>query len=269
MILDKFRINGKVAIVTGSRRGLGKGCALSLAEAGADIVITNTFGATAPKLSHYKLSDRVSEINARAAEVARRVCPPDKFVAGDIGPTGLMLKPYGAAEEAEVFAAFEEQAGALADGGVDLFIIETMMDLREALLALKATKSHNLPTLACMTFDKKPRGYFTMMGNNSKDVVIALAEAGADAVGANCSLRIKDMIGLVSEIRAATSLPIVAEPNAGSPELEDGKPKYIDGPEAIGEMIPELIAAGARIIGGCCGTGPDTIREIRRTIDRL
>ena len=232
-------------------------------DAGADIVITNTFGGTSIKLESYGLSKRASEINKKAAEIAKKVCPEGKFVAGDIGPTGKMLKPYGDATEGDLLEAFDLQARALKEGGVDLFIIETMMDLSEALIAADTALPLGLPVFACVTFDKKPKGYFTMMGQSPEDVAKALADRGASAVGTNCSLKIGDMVGLVGEFSKAVDIPIIAEPNAGRPN------ETIDGPDVFEKILPELISAGARVIGGCCGTTPETIRKMRGVIDSM
>jgi len=238
-------------------------------DAGADIVLTNTFGGTAPKLAAFGLDDRMEEINRRAAEIARSQCPEGKYVAGDIGPTGKLIKPYGDADPEELTEAFARQARALAEGGVDLFIIETMMDLTEALAALSGAKETGLPVFAALTYDKKPRGYFTMMGNKPADAARALVEAGASGVGTNCTLRIGDMVDLVGEIRDAVSVPVFVEPNAGSPELVDGKAKYVDGPKEFAAVVPDLVKAGANIVGGCCGTTPQTIAAARRVLDSL
>ncbi len=238
-------------------------------DAGADIVLTNTFGGTPTKLSNFGLADKAEEVNRRAAELARSVCPEGRFVAGDIGPTGKLLKPYGDADEGKLFGDFELQAKALAEGGADLIVIETMMDLKEAELALKAALATELPVFTCVTFDKKKRGYFTMMGNKPEEAVKSLIDLGATAVGANCTLRIGDMVDLIKEISAASTVPVIAEPNAGSPELENGKPKYMDGPKEFAAKVPDLISAGAAIVGGCCGTTPETTREMRKIIDSM
>ncbi len=237
--------------------------------AGADVATTATFGATSIKLAHYKLSDRAAEINRKGAELAVKSRPAGKFVAGDIGPTGKLLKPAGDADEAMLAEAFTRQALALAEGGVDFLIIETMMDVNEALIALAAAKSTGLPVFVTVSFTKKPRGYFTIMGNKPGDSARALAGAGAAAVGTNCSLRIADMVDVVAEMADAVNIPIIAQPNAGNPETEHGVTTYIDGPEVYGRMTPDLIRAGARVVGGCCGTTPETIRLMRQAIDKL
>jgi 5-methyltetrahydrofolate--homocysteine methyltransferase len=237
--------------------------------AGADVATTATFGATSLKLAHYKLSDRAAEINRKGAELAVKARRAGKFVAGDIGPTGKLLKPAGDADEAMLAEAFTEQAQALAEGGVDFLIVETMMDVNEALIALSAAKSTGLPVFATISFTKKPRGYFTIMGNKPGDSARALAKAGALAVGTNCSLRIADMVDVVAEMADAVEVPIIAQPNAGNPETERGVTTYVDGPEVYARMTPDLIRAGARVVGGCCGTTPETIRRMREAIDTL
>ncbi|MBN2225276.1 MAG: homocysteine S-methyltransferase family protein [Deltaproteobacteria bacterium] len=237
--------------------------------AGADFATTATFGATSIKLSHYGLSDRAAEINRRGAELARSVCPVGRFVAGDIGSAGKLLAPAGDVDEGELKRAFTEQAQALAEGGVDCIIIETMMDVNEALIALSAARATGLDVFVTISFNKKPRGYFTIMGNKPADAARALADAGAAAVGTNCNLRIGDMIDVVAEMAGAVDIPVIAQPNAGNPETEGGVTTYIDGPDVYGRMTPELIRAGARVVGGCCGTTPETIRRMREVIDTL
>ncbi len=238
-------------------------------DAGADIVSTATFGATSIKMAHYGLSDRAAEINRRGAELVRGVCPAGRFVAGDMGSAGKLLPPAGNADEGELRRAFTEQAAALAEGGVDCFIIETMIDVAEALIALAAAESTGLPVFVTVSFDKKPRGYFTIMGNRPADTARVLADAGATAVGTNCNLRIADMVGVAAEMAAAVDIPIIAQPNAGNPEREAGATVYADGPDVYEKMTPELIRAGARIVGGCCGTTPETISAMRRAIDSI
>jgi 5-methyltetrahydrofolate--homocysteine methyltransferase len=237
--------------------------------AGADFATTATFGATSVKLSHYKLSDKAVEINRRGAELARSVCPAGRFVAGDIGPSGRLLAPAGDADEGELKRAFTEQAAALAEGGVDCIIIETMMDVNEALIALSAARSTGLPVFVTVSFNLKPRGYFTIMGNRPADAARVLMDGGAAAVGTNCNLRIADMVGVAAEMAKAVDIPIIAQPNAGNPETEGGVTTYVDGPEVYGRMTPELIRAGARIVGGCCGTTPETIKRMRQALDTL
>ena len=171
------------------------------------------------------------------------------------------MEPLGALTEAEVVAAFAEQAKALAAGGADAIIIETFTDLNEAKSALRAVKEHTSLTVAVsLTYDKGPKGYATMMGVTPDCAATELEAAGADAVGANCGAGIEHMIEIVTAMRPATSLPIWAKPNAGLPELVEGKTVFRQSPEDMAARFSALYHAGARIIGGCCGTTPNHVR---------
>lgn len=238
--------------------------------AGADVVSTNSFGGTPTRLAAHGLEARAFELNRAAARLAREAAPAGRFVAGSMGPTGKFLEPQGPATEAEFVAAYAEQAGALAEGGVDLFIIETQYDLREALAALKGTQSvSRLPVFVTLTFSAFPRGYFTIMGDPAARSAAELEKAGAAAVGANCNLTSEQMVGCISAIRAATSLPVVAQANAGQPvAAPDGTVGYSQTPEDFVRFVPGLVAAGAGFVGGCCGTNPATIRAVARDIRR-
>jgi 5-methyltetrahydrofolate--homocysteine methyltransferase len=186
-----------------------------------------------------------------------------------MGPTGKFLQPQGEFTEAEFEEAYGEQAGALAEGGVDLLIIETQYDLKEALSALKGARraAPSLPVFVTLTFNKFPRGYFTLMGNTVSLSVEALEKEGARAVGANCTLNSEDMVGLVRAFREATKLPVIAQANAGKPALSgDGQVSYSQGLEDYVRFIPEMLKAGANVIGGCCGTDPGYIRKMAEFI---
>lgn len=237
-------------------------------EAGANAVLTNTFGGNSIRLSHYNLQDKAREINFAGARIAVEVRPEGKFVGGDIGPTGKILKPYGPLEEKEAQASFEEQSKALVEGGVDFIIIETMSDLKEALSALKgAKKVTSLPVLVSLAYQKTPRGFFTLMGNSLTECIRTLEDEGADAIGANCNIGSADMINLVEEMRALTNLPIFVEPNAGKPIInEDGTICYEESPEYFTENIIKIYNLGVNAIGGCCGTTPLYIRKIVKRI---
>lgn len=238
-------------------------------EAGADVIQTNTFGASRLRLASFGYDDQVEKINARAAEIAKKVCPEKKFVAGDIGPCGGFLKPVGEFSIEELEESFLEQAKALAPprGGVDFFSIETMYDLREALAAIKVIKTvSGLPIFVSMTFDKKPKGYLTMMGNPISECATELKKAGADVIGANCTLGSDGMIGLVEKLRKNTDLPIIIQPNAGKPELIQGKLVYPQDSESFAENMKIIVKAGANFVGGCCGTTPEFIREIHKRL---
>ncbi len=233
-------------------------------EAGANAVLTNTFGGNSIRLSYYNLQNKAREINIAGARIAIEVKPEGKFVGGDIGPTGKILKPYGPLDEKEAYSSFEKQAKALGDGGVDFIIIETMSDLREALSALKASKKvTSLPTFVSLAFQKTPKGFFTLMGNPVAECIRTLEDEGADVIGANCNIGSADMVNLVEEMRALTNLPIFVEPNAGKPILaEDGTICYEESPEYFTENILKIFNLGVNGIGGCCGTTPLYIKKI-------
>ena len=234
--------------------------------AGSDIIETNSFGGSTFKLSQYGLGERVSEINRAAAEISREAAGAKKHVAGSIGPTGKMLF-MGDVTEAELYNAFLEQAVALENGGADIIIIETMSALDEASLAVRAARENtNCIVIITMTFSKTPRGeYRTMMGVSPEEMVSSMKEAGAHVIGSNCGNGIADMIGIVKAIRTADKMiPVMIQANAGIPELIDGKTLFRETPEIMASFVPDLIKAGANIIGGCCGTTPEHIKAIGR-----
>ncbi len=241
--------------------------------AGAEVIQTNTFGATRIKLS-YSSSGRdldVAEVNAAAAGLVQRAREESGrsgiFAAGDIGPTGQFFPPVGALTEKETLAAFREQAEALEKAGVDLFLIETMYDIREAVAALRGVRAvSGKPVIVELTFEKKPRGYFTLVGDTPAKGIETLLGEGADVVGANCTLASGDMIELAAEFRSATKSPLLFQPNAGSPEMEHGVAVYRQRPEEFAEDIERIVRAGANAVGGCCGTTPAFIRAVH---DRL
>lgn len=235
-------------------------------DAGADIIITNTFGGTSPKLAKFDLQDKMEEINRAGVEIAKSVCPENRYVAGDMGPVGLFLPPVGKASEEDFFNAYKEQARVLKEAGADLLIIETQYDIREAVQAVKAAKTTGLPVFAAMTFEKKKRGYFTIMGNRPEECMKALAVAGADVVGANCSLECDEYLELTGLMKKASPVPILVQPNAGQPEMVNGKPTYRQTPEQFALRLKPLIEAGADIVGSCCGSTPEFTREIRLII---
>jgi 5-methyltetrahydrofolate--homocysteine methyltransferase len=240
-------------------------------EAGSDAVSTNSFGGNRIKLAAHGLEGRARELNSAAARVARRAAPAGKFVAGSMGPTGKFLQPQGEFTESEFEEAYGEQAGALAEGGVDLLIIETQYDLKEALAALRGARraATSLPVFVTLTFNKFRRGYFTLMGNTVPLSVEALEKDGARAVGANCTLNSEDMVGLVRAFREATKLPVIAQANAGKPELSgEGEVSYSQGLEDYVRFVPDMLEAGANVIGGCCGTDPGYIRKMAEFIKK-
>ncbi len=182
---------------------------------------------------------------------------------GDISSTGKLLKPYGPLEEEEAAAAFTEQALLLAEGGVDGFIVETMTDLREALCAVRAvTQASDLPIIASISFKTAANGGRTIMGDTARTCAESLAEAGASVVGANCGeLDPREIAQVIALMKEATSLPLIAQPNAGKVHLVDGLPTYNMTPADFAAGIKECADAGARLVGGCCGTSPAHIKS--------
>ena len=237
-------------------------------DAGSDAVLTNSFGGNAIKLSLEGLENRCHELNHAAASRAREVKPQGCFVGGSMGPTGKFLKPQGPFTEEEFERAFLEQAGGLSDGQVDFLLIETQYDLREALCALRgARKATTLPIFVTMTFNRGPRGFFTMMGNSAAQCVEKLEAEGVPAVGANCTLNSEDMADLGKIMRENTALPLIAQANAGKPELSAaGEVSYSQGMENYVRFIPQLIKNGADLVGGCCGTNPEYIQKMAALI---
>jgi 5-methyltetrahydrofolate--homocysteine methyltransferase len=229
-------------------------------EAGAEVIETNTFQASSVALAHYGLGARAREINLAAAARAREAAGEGVPVAGCIGPTGGILEPYGDLEPAAAQASFEEQAQALADGGVDFLIVETFTALEEVRLAIAAAAATDLPVAASMAFD--PNGH-TVFGVTPQQAAAGLAEAGAEVVGANCgTVSPDDMIAILAHFREATDLPLIAQPNAGRPQRTGDVVIFPEPPETFAEAAPRFRALGARIIGGCCGTTPAHIRAV-------
>lgn len=241
----------------------------SYRKAGAELLETNTFGGSPAKLGAYGLAERCAELNRAAAESARRAAGDDALVVGSIGPTGQLLEPLGPLAEAEAQDGFRKQAEALAEGGADVLCVETMTDLAEALLALRAARTTGLPVLVTMTYETTPRGYFTIMGVDPVRAARELEAAGAAGVGTNCGTGPESMVDLVRQLRQATALPILVQPNAGLPELAGDTLRYPATPEAMAAFVVPLVEAGATIVGGCCGTTPDHVRAIAQVIRRL
>jgi len=244
--------------------------ALSYVNAAADIILTNTFGGSPLKLAKRGLAEKSAEINRLGAELSKKAASGRALVFGSIGPTGELIKPLGAATETELIKGFAEQAKALAAGGADGIVIETMMDLAEAKAALRAVKENTpLSVAVTMTFSKAGLNYATLMGVRPHQAAAELERAGADIVGANCGAGIDLMIEVARLMRPATSLPIWCKPNAGLPELVDGKTVYRESPEKMASRFRELVEAGANMIGGCCGSTPAHIRALVLERNRL
>jgi len=235
-------------------------------EAGADVILTNTFGANRCRLEHHGLSDRVRDINRAAAAIAREVVGGSAIVAGDIGPSARFIA-LGEVSEEELFDVFAEQAGALAEAGVEWIVVESMTDVEEMALAVRAAvETTKLPVVASMTYNRTQKGYRTMMGNSPETCVKRAEEAGAALIGANCGSGIEDYVPLAPILRALTSLPLWVKANAGIPQIVGGKVSYPLTAEQYASFVPALVTAGIDVIGGCCGTDPVFIREVGKKI---
>ncbi|MCS7220687.1 MAG: homocysteine S-methyltransferase family protein [Anaerolineae bacterium] len=231
-------------------------------EAGAEILLTCTFGGNLPRLRQEGLDAYADEINRRAVELARQAASDRAFVAGDIGPTGELLAPLGTLSFEEAVELYRRQAMALAQAGVDLFQIETMSDLKEMRAAVEGARhaAPDTPIFATMSFDTDGR---TMMGVRPQEAAELLRSLEVTAMGANCGREIEESAAAVRAMRAvAPELPAIIKPNAGLPRMEQGRPVYDLTPEALAAHARQWAAEGFRVIGGCCGTTPDHIRSI-------
>ncbi len=241
-------------------------------DSGCDLIETNSFGGNRIKLACYGLHERVYELNHAAAEISREAAGNEKIVLGSIGPSGKILLTGDVTEE-ELYDSFREQAAALKEGGADAICIETMSATDEARIAVRAAKDATGIEIICtFTFTKTPLGeYRTIMGHSVADVAAAMRQEGIDVIGANCGTGIEDMIEIVRGLRLVEKdLPIIAQPNAGMPAIEEsGTLTYPETPQFVASRAGSLVEAGARIIGGCCGTTPQHIRAVASALDRL
>ena len=244
--------------------------ARSYVEAGADMIETNSFGGSRFKLEHFGLAERAAELNEAAARISREAAGPSRWVIASIGPTGKMLVT-GEVTEEELYAVFKEQAMALAKGGADALCIETMSAAEEAAIAIRAARENTDCEVICtFTFQRGARGYRTMMGLAPGAAAQEAVQAGAHIIGPNCGNGMEQMIEIVREMRsAAGSTPILVHANAGLPQNVNGVDVFPETAEQMAARVKELVAAGANIVGGCCGTTPAHIRAIRRAVDEL
>jgi 5-methyltetrahydrofolate--homocysteine methyltransferase len=248
--------------------------AAAYSEAGSDLVLTNTFGGSTLALKRHGLADRTEELNAAGARLSLEGAP-GKLVAASVGPTGEFLPPMGVITEAEMRAAFAAQIRAVLKAGVRILCIETMSAVQEAVCAVLAARevsaelSVPVEVMATMTFTQTPKGYRTFMGVDCRIAVEKLTEAGADVLGSNCGNGIEQMVPIALEFRRYSDKPILIQANAGLPQIEKGVTVFRQSPEHMARWVPGLVEAGASIVGGCCGTTPEHIRQIRSQIDRL
>jgi methionine synthase I (cobalamin-dependent) len=237
------------------------------ADAGSDLVLTCTFGATTPRLADGPLAGRTTELNVRAGELARTAVGDELLVAGSMGPTGQLVEPYGVLTREVCVEAYAEQARALADGGVDLLVLETFFALEEALWAIEGARSaSDLPLVMSFSFDQ---GTHTMMGLSPAEVVAAVEPLGVAALGANCGRSLADTDAIVTEfLTAAPSVPLWVKPNAGVPRIVGDTVVYDADPELLAGHVRSYADRGARIVGGCCGSTPAHIAAIARALER-
>jgi len=241
------------------------------AQCGCDALTTNTLTMNRIYIETHNVGVSVQDVNRAGAQLADQAAGCGQYVLGNISSTGQLLEPYGTYTEAPFGDAFREQAEVLAEAGVDGFLIETVFDLREALCALRACKENTpLPVLVCIAFQTEDKGGRTMMGDSAEQCARQLTDAGADAVGANCGdLDPSQMAKVVALLKAATDLPIIAQPNAGRPKLVEGQTVFEMAPGPFAEGIAACIGAAARIVGGCCGTTPRHIQAVHELIETM
>jgi 5-methyltetrahydrofolate--homocysteine methyltransferase len=248
---------------------LVKGVHKSYFDAGSDFVTSNTFGANRKKLEFFGQSDKIIELNKYAVELVNSVKLEGKFCIASMGPTGYLLEPYGDLPYSETIDIYSQQAVILEQAGVDAILIETMMDVEEAhAAAMGSLESTKLPVIVSFTFSFGPAGIRTMMGSSPSDIVKRFADLKPLAFGANCGCGIEEMIKIIAEFRKSTDIPLLAQANAGLPEYINGKNIYRETPEFMGSRIQRLLEAGAKIIGGCCGTTQEHISRFKSEISK-
>jgi 5-methyltetrahydrofolate--homocysteine methyltransferase len=231
---------------------------------GCHALTTNTLTMNRIYIETHNIDVPVRDVNRAGVELARQAANKNQYILGDISSTGQLLEPYGAYKESQFYDTFKEQAEILAEAGVDGFIIETMFDLREALCALRACRDNfSLPVIVSTAFKTETKGGRTIMGDSACDCAKRLTDAGADVIGANCGeLAPAQMAVVVSIFKSATTVPIMAQPNAGKPSLVGDKTVFDMEPASFATGIARCIDAGATIVGGCCGTTAEHIRAV-------
>jgi 5-methyltetrahydrofolate--homocysteine methyltransferase len=237
------------------------------ARAGAQAILTNTLTLNRIMLNAHGRKDDVASINRIGVELARKTTGK-RFVLGDIGPTGKLLEPYGDAKETDLAECFHEQASILSESGVDGLIVETMIDLREAVCALRACRrSTSFPVIVSISFSTMKDGGRTVMGNKAEECALTLAGEGADAIGVNCGkLDPFEIANVIARFREKTDLPLFAQPNAGKPQVVNGETVFNLEPDEFARGLMECVRSGARFVGGCCGTSPRHIEAAAKKI---
>jgi 5-methyltetrahydrofolate--homocysteine methyltransferase len=248
-----------------SRPGLVEEVARGYVEAGSRVILTNTFRSNRITLEAHGLAAQTAELNLAGVQISRRAADGGALVFASMGPSGKLLM-NGEVNEEQLAVALEEQAQALAAGRPDAIVIETMSDLAEAVIAVRAAAATGLPVVACMVFDAGRNKDRTMMGNSPEQTAQELTEAGADVIGSNCGQGIEGYVPVCRRMKAATDRPIWIKANAGLPEFAGGKTVYTTTPADFASHVPALIEAGASFIGGCCGTTPEFIRSVCQAV---
>jgi methionine synthase I (cobalamin-dependent) len=231
--------------------------------AGSQVILTNTFGANRIRLAESPWASQVPAINRKGVEISRQAAGLGVRVFASLGPSGKMLVG-GEVTSEDLQAAFTEQAQALAAGGADAILVETMSDLDEAKIALAAARATGLPVLVSLVFDSGKDKDRTMMGTTPEAAAAVLTDAGADGIGANCGQGIAGFVAVCRRLRAATDRPLWIKPNAGLPEMVEGRVVYRSTPQDFAAYLPALRQAGADFLGGCCGTSPEYIRVLHQ-----
>lgn len=239
-------------------------------DAGADMCQSNTFGSSFINLENHNEGENIRKINLSGLENIKKACPPNRLIVADIGPSGEFRPPVGKASPDQWISSFKKQVVILEDG-IDLWHIETMSDIEEMKAALEAIQSiSKKPIISSMTYKKTKRGYFTIMGDSLEKCVQFQEDQKVDVIGANCTLGSDEMVDLMKDLKLLTDKPISVKPNAGQPRINSDNIAVYDQPiKDFVRDIGEMIKLGAKVVGGCCGTSPATIREIRKLIDSL
>ena len=240
-------------------------------QAGCDIVAASTFALNRISLTKFGLADKVKDLNQGVVRIIKAIQPQEGLVAGNIGPTGKIMKPLGELDPEEVLEAYSEQASALAESGVEILNILTMYDLEETVIALRAAKTRtSLPVMASLAFNPAPQGYRTIMGVSPEKAAERLEAEGADVIGANCGgINLEQMAEVIGLMKAHCQKPLIAKPNAGSPQVVDGREKYATGPGQFTEQVGKWVREGARIVSACCGSSPAHLKEIAKEVKKL